>query len=670
MSKTHRSISLLLSICVLFGTLVIGLPFTASAAVPAAGTAYRLDEYYRQIAEQTGQTWSPFNPERITSPVRAQESVDGGEWTDMYNINNNPGAWPSIYGADYSCYLGLHGDVFWQEREFRMQAKPDHAVAWTFVAPVDGRYNFGYYHGDALDGIMTIEYTKDFSLRASVDGEVIWPAEGGWKEYAYTLDGQTTQEAAVPSLSVDLKAGQIFRLENVSDGSYLRLSAEMVYLGRNTGAIEPGTTYNPGDYYAEAIAQGGVNFQATEIDSPWRLQNRNATLESGWINSDRHYDSWPIFYTWDGSATGIQFQPELPYYQQQFRLRGVPGYDLGVTFIAPQDGYYRIGSTTEETLFHLETGTAGQVRYTVDDTQIWPADGWGTVANTAALPIPSLEVYLKKNQIVRLEYRCTEAAVCLGSMTATYLGSERLDGWTGTAFTEEGGSISLERLEGDNFVLADRRVTAFTMQADVTLTDGNVAGLVFGAAAPSPDALGGVWGAFQIYGGGVRLFDHVSGVDVIKELELDKSRPIQVKISVDARGNIKAYIDGTLVVAAVLEGYTGGYLGLNSFLTAAKFENILFSENENAGFTTNLTDWPETENWAIDAYGYRGNNVELDDSFAFAQETISAGKSFTFESDVHIETPDGAAGLVFGAPEQNADNGWYGLLIDKKGKRC
>ncbi|MBC8569234.1 cadherin-like beta sandwich domain-containing protein [Zongyangia hominis] len=249
----------------------------------------------------------------------------------------------------------------------------------------------------------------------------------------------------------------------------------------------------------------------------------------------------------------------------------------------------------------------------------------------------------------------------------------QLSGWTGDYKADTDGSIIVNNNQGNNYVVADIRSKAFVYEADMTLPAGGTAGLLFAAATSSPTDLGLKWNALHIRGGGsdARLFcestwNQTDGLNEIVPLS-GVSGTIKLKLEVDAEGNFKAYINDVLKISVKQDTYEGGYVGLCSYRTEAKFSNIKFTSNDPKGFITNLTGWKEFDNWSMTDSGYHGDNASGGDLFSMSDVSLPAGSSFVFEGDMHIENADGIGGLVFGVENpDNPNEKWYCINVDKK----
>ena len=66
-------------------------------------------------------------------------------------------------------------------------------------------------------------------------------------------------------------------------------------------------------------------------------------------------------------------------------------------------------------------------------------------------------------------------------------------------FSEVDGKITLNKLtNANNFVLSNASAKSFTLEADVNLAEGSVAGFVFGAPSNNPSSIGADWVSLQV----------------------------------------------------------------------------------------------------------------------------------------------------------------------------
>ncbi len=248
-----------------------------------------------------------------------------------------------------------------------------------------------------------------------------------------------------------------------------------------------------------------------------------------------------------------------------------------------------------------------------------------------------------------------------------------LGGWTSphNNFQEENGKVTLTSTGDNNFVVSDTRVTAFTMEADMTMVSGDAAGLMF--AVEDKENPGSSWGALHVEASRVRAF-HVPNLDKLDTaVSIDPSvqqQKVHIKVSMDAAGNLRVFLNNsdTPTLSAQYDGYTGGYLGLCSWKGDAVFENITYTEEAQIGFSTNISGWYAAGgDWAITDSGYRANNPAMGNTYAYSDEVIPTGKNFVLEGKLHIEVPEGGggAGIAIVPNTANPNETWYCANIDK-----
>ena len=248
-----------------------------------------------------------------------------------------------------------------------------------------------------------------------------------------------------------------------------------------------------------------------------------------------------------------------------------------------------------------------------------------------------------------------------------------LGGWTSphNNFQEENGKVTLTSTGDNNFVVSDTRVTAFTMEADMTMVSGDAAGLMF--AVEDKENPGSSWGALHVEASRVRAF-HVPNLDKLDTaVAIDPSvqqQKVHIKVSMDAAGNLRVFLNNsdTPTLSAQYDGYTGGYLGLCSWKGDAVFENITYTEEAQIGFATNVSGWNAAGgDWTVTDSGYRANNPTLGNTYAYSDEVIPTDKNFVLEGDMHIEVPEGGggAGIAIVPNTANPNETWYCANIDK-----
>ncbi|MBC8571184.1 cadherin-like beta sandwich domain-containing protein [Zongyangia hominis] len=250
-----------------------------------------------------------------------------------------------------------------------------------------------------------------------------------------------------------------------------------------------------------------------------------------------------------------------------------------------------------------------------------------------------------------------------------------LSGWTSPhqSFTAgDDGKVTLQSTGDNNFVVSDKTVTAFTMEADMTVgAQCDAAGFLF--AVKNKDNPGSSWGALHLHAATARVF-HVPNLD-----KLDKAAPIDaslrqnklhVKLTMDASGNLKVYLGESdePALTASYPDYEGGYLGLCSWKGDVVFENVTVEEASHVGFVSNVSGWNASSgDWSMTDAGYRANNSTLGNNYAYSSEVIPTGKNFVLEGNLHIEVPEGGGGAGIAIVPNPADPNetWYCANIDK-----
>ncbi|MDE7243462.1 MAG: GH32 C-terminal domain-containing protein, partial [Oscillospiraceae bacterium] len=240
----------------------------------------------------------------------------------------------------------------------------------------------------------------------------------------------------------------------------------------------------------------------------------------------------------------------------------------------------------------------------------------------------------------------------------------------------------------------------FLLEADVDLVSGGYdankesrcAGLIFGLA--SKNMPGRQWRCVNIDAGrtvnddgsvrgdGFRAFGpgivetttggELTGIDVNKTLHF--------KLDMKASGEFTYTFGNTgadmRTITASVDGWTGGYVGIMSFCTEAKFSNIQFEDRTDRSaadsaaskvavgdaYSSNLGDLTACGGtWEVREDGLYSNAVGQGNSWAFSQTT---GANFVFSTDVTFLQDAGAATLLFrSTSSENWDN-CYAVNLD------
>lgn len=244
----------------------------------------------------------------------------------------------------------------------------------------------------------------------------------------------------------------------------------------------------------------------------------------------------------------------------------------------------------------------------------------------------------------------------------------------------------MEKRSGNNLAVSEVESAYFAYSADISYIDGNTVSLMFGAESTDAGSIGN--GTDNTFFGAELSRDVTAGADkavlrlkmfqdgngsigeVIHQqtvaTDVDTTQPVSFQVVVTAKKELEFYVNGSKAdvtidpddLARFQGAYAGGYLGLVTFDTEARFSNVTLVNNGAAvtdGFRTNLPGltfingtWNRTE-----AGLYSNGN----DVFAMSDARV---KNFILEATVTIEGK-AAAGLVFRAASKETpkDSGTY-----------
>ena len=250
-----------------------------------------------------------------------------------------------------------------------------------------------------------------------------------------------------------------------------------------------------------------------------------------------------------------------------------------------------------------------------------------------------------------------------------------LGDWTGPnmSYDEPSNTLTLEDTGANNFAVSGTSAKAFVYEADITLQSSamnlNLAGFLFGVTNKENPAT--YWGAVHLGPNSVRIFieQDLTGFDktAILDQPISVGETVHIKLEVGTDKVFKVYVrdmETPKITMPAYEKYNGGYVGFASCATAAKFENIQFTDNTPPvvpNFETNLENWQgETGTWTETENGYQG----VGDGNCAAFSTTSAS-DFIYDADVTFVGGACAGGLIFRSAE---DHHVYYLATMVKGR--
>ena len=249
-----------------------------------------------------------------------------------------------------------------------------------------------------------------------------------------------------------------------------------------------------------------------------------------------------------------------------------------------------------------------------------------------------------------------------------------------------GEEIVLDKSEGDTHrIFSGEQVRGFTYETDVTLLEnGFSAALSFGIRDQEniPDKWIGANVNFK--DGNIRVFQEGGGVQDIGETSidgiLDAAKPIHLKLQVTEAGVVtyeawQADASGRkLTVSGRIDNYEGGYAGLLTFQSKAKFTNTTLTPTQipEEGEKKGLTDFRNIGGAAMEIDQTAGS-IKLaqgaGDHFAMYNGLTAPTDAFLLEADVRFTGNNAggsnSAGLVFGADKQDqTPSRWFGANVD------
>lgn len=241
----------------------------------------------------------------------------------------------------------------------------------------------------------------------------------------------------------------------------------------------------------------------------------------------------------------------------------------------------------------------------------------------------------------------------------------------------QGGAVSVSKLDGDHFVMskAGGSYRSLCYEADVKVEDGPSAALVFGvknADSPGNDT----WYGFNFNNESadqrVRLFRVHDDANIatfseqqVKDEKLDTHGVVHLKAQVGEDGACRVTASDAegdeVSVKTKIEGWEGGCVGLLTFKSQAKFENVTISEDAGlegkdpaegeSEFTTDLTgEYQELGSGSAEMVenGLVVDSVGEGDMLLRWENEDNKRGDMVYSADVAFESADvdGAASLV------------------------
>lgn len=248
-------------------------------------------------------------------------------------------------------------------------------------------------------------------------------------------------------------------------------------------------------------------------------------------------------------------------------------------------------------------------------------------------------------------------------------------------------SYRMDKGLGDSFaVIGDPNVitTDFVLETDVTLLDGPSAALAFGIKDPNKPAAKWFGANFNFNDNNARIFNVGDGYGVSEGNAtggladvIQRDKAIHMKLEVTLEGVATLTLNNvgeneTFVASTQLSGYTGGYLGLLTWESGAKFDNttIALGDSYELFNTTHFND--------IGGHGISVDKVNdtvtinNNNGDHFVMNALTGRTTdFFYEADVvfpNYSAGSLSAGLVFGTNSKtNPGQSWFAANTDTSG---
>ncbi|MGI5904977.1 MAG: GH32 C-terminal domain-containing protein, partial [Candidatus Pararuminococcus gallinarum] len=219
--------------------------------------------------------------------------------------------------------------------------------------------------------------------------------------------------------------------------------------------------------------------------------------------------------------------------------------------------------------------------------------------------------------------------------------------WVETADGMQGNNLGL----GDTFYTSDKNMpanSAFVLEADMHLEDGQAAGLTFGIQSrETPKA---TWYCVNVDKSMkiTKLFKNTGGEvwninRALTDKELEK-KDFKIRIEYLDGGRMNFYLDGALVGSQQENDFAGGYIGIMTFRSNATFNNVMFYEAENPQLTAlEVKDVEIIPTFNADTYQYNAT-VPFETESVEVKATAAEGFSLSIndeaaENDTYVSVP-------------------------------
>lgn len=274
-----------------------------------------------------------------------------------------------------------------------------------------------------------------------------------------------------------------------------------------------------------------------------------------------------------------------------------------------------------------------------------------------------------------------QAAVIENADSTVYV--DELPGFNATSYDVlKTGYRVYKYNDTNNHVVSSVNAKEFTMEADIYIESGNSASFMFGAEGKTIDTLGKLFGLeFSKNGGNItiKMFQDGAGAlgdgvipagTVVTSIS-DPNAPIHAKVSYTNANGLEIWANGVKANPSInpnFEGaYHGGYIGVMTWKTTARYENLKLSVPVDA-YKDGL---PGMVGRSIEklSSGYRINN-NGGNNHAVSSLNLT---EFKVETDVKYTSGDRFS-LLFGSTTSNyaqvdSGNSFFGLEFRKSGDK-
>jgi len=239
----------------------------------------------------------------------------------------------------------------------------------------------------------------------------------------------------------------------------------------------------------------------------------------------------------------------------------------------------------------------------------------------------------------------------------------------GGSFTKGENGYELSNNGGNNFAISDKKVSAFSLEMDFSILEGDRSSVTYGMSNSfSP---GQIWRGVELMKSGtdakIKGFIEDQGMTIGETTVtgVDWTQPVRFKVELLEDKTLNVYLNGSLVATGSDPTFESGYLGLLSFQTKALFNNISFSGSlPTAGAVSDIVSWTSINGTMTDkAEGYVLDHNPGRDNFAISNKTAMV---FTYEADIKIISGAGQrATLAYGMGGVSDLGAWRGVELLK-----